>query len=399
MASDVARIHRTSLGGNAHNGADFLDQTSSSVKYLPLTPSKSGELSGYVPRMRDFTPPYPRADAYRATFGSSFSTDVELLRCSRVCNQDDCCIASLAEQMARSMLNDDHEEEAEPKNFCDQIFDSEAASSEKFYTTLPPNKLDHLEQVKHNWSTRACNSRSSVISDHNFSPDLPSLNPYYAKEDKCPTLLQRNEISRLMLSDASTALRHRNLVALTCREWEALTTSTSVRSKIVPRMSSSQNRPSFELLDSMKSSSTSCIPTTWKSNHSESSSTCYNRRPTEDDFKYSNINLFKQHPSFSWNRLNKVQQQNPENMRSSHRKSQDASVSSISHCRSVQFNGGGSGMRAVFLGGRGAGRESIGTGVFLPRCRGVGNVSKRKPGKVGYKSNGLASLRPVNLFF
>ncbi len=44
-------------------------------------------------------------------------------------------------------------------------------------------------------------------------------------------------------------------------------------------------------------------------------------------------------------------------------------------------NGGGSGMRAVFLGSGGSGRESSGTGVFLPRCAGNGPELKRKPGK------------------
>ncbi|CAK9229707.1 unnamed protein product [Sphagnum troendelagicum] len=42
-------------------------------------------------------------------------------------------------------------------------------------------------------------------------------------------------------------------------------------------------------------------------------------------------------------------------------------------------NGGGSGMRAVFLGSGGSGRESSGTGVFLPRCAGNGPELKRKP--------------------
>ncbi|CAK9877947.1 unnamed protein product [Sphagnum jensenii] len=41
-------------------------------------------------------------------------------------------------------------------------------------------------------------------------------------------------------------------------------------------------------------------------------------------------------------------------------------------------NGGGSGMRAVFLGSGGSGRESSGTGVFLPRCAGNGPELKRK---------------------
>ncbi len=44
-------------------------------------------------------------------------------------------------------------------------------------------------------------------------------------------------------------------------------------------------------------------------------------------------------------------------------------------------NGGGSGMRAVFLGSGGSGRESSGTGVFLPLCAGNGPELKRKPGK------------------
>ncbi|CAM6075841.1 unnamed protein product [Sphagnum tenellum] len=42
-------------------------------------------------------------------------------------------------------------------------------------------------------------------------------------------------------------------------------------------------------------------------------------------------------------------------------------------------NGAGSGMRAVFLGSGGSGRESSGTGVFLPRCAGNGPELKRKP--------------------
>ncbi|CAM6047787.1 unnamed protein product [Sphagnum compactum] len=42
-------------------------------------------------------------------------------------------------------------------------------------------------------------------------------------------------------------------------------------------------------------------------------------------------------------------------------------------------NGGGSGMRAVFLGSGGSGRESSGTGVFLPRCAGNGPELRRKP--------------------
>lgn len=40
---------------------------------------------------------------------------------------------------------------------------------------------------------------------------------------------------------------------------------------------------------------------------------------------------------------------------------------------------GGSGMRAVFLGSAGSGRESGGTGVFLPRCVGSGSEQRRKP--------------------
>lgn len=39
-------------------------------------------------------------------------------------------------------------------------------------------------------------------------------------------------------------------------------------------------------------------------------------------------------------------------------------------------------MRAVFLGGNGTGRESGGTGVFLPRTVGGGSESKRKPGNL-----------------
>ncbi|CAK9862046.1 unnamed protein product [Sphagnum jensenii] len=43
-------------------------------------------------------------------------------------------------------------------------------------------------------------------------------------------------------------------------------------------------------------------------------------------------------------------------------------------------NGRGSGMRAVFLGsGGGSGRESSGTGVFIPRCAGNGPELNRKP--------------------
>lgn len=43
-------------------------------------------------------------------------------------------------------------------------------------------------------------------------------------------------------------------------------------------------------------------------------------------------------------------------------------------------NGQGSGMRAVFLGsGGGSGRESSGTGVFIPRCAGNGPELNRKP--------------------
>jgi hypothetical protein len=45
-------------------------------------------------------------------------------------------------------------------------------------------------------------------------------------------------------------------------------------------------------------------------------------------------------------------------------------------------NGQGSGMRAVFLGsGGGSGRESSGTGVFIPRCAGNGPELNRKPGQ------------------
>jgi hypothetical protein len=45
-------------------------------------------------------------------------------------------------------------------------------------------------------------------------------------------------------------------------------------------------------------------------------------------------------------------------------------------------NGRGSGMRAVFLGsGGGSGRESTGTGVFIPRCAGNGPELNRKPGQ------------------
>ncbi|KAL2644221.1 hypothetical protein R1flu_011808 [Riccia fluitans] len=40
---------------------------------------------------------------------------------------------------------------------------------------------------------------------------------------------------------------------------------------------------------------------------------------------------------------------------------------------------GGSGMRAVFLGSPGSGRESTGTGVFLPRCIGGTSDYRRKP--------------------
>ncbi|KAJ7556716.1 hypothetical protein O6H91_05G095000 [Diphasiastrum complanatum] len=39
----------------------------------------------------------------------------------------------------------------------------------------------------------------------------------------------------------------------------------------------------------------------------------------------------------------------------------------------------GSNMRAVFLSGSGHGRESAGTGVFLPRCAGISHDTKRKP--------------------
>lgn len=42
---------------------------------------------------------------------------------------------------------------------------------------------------------------------------------------------------------------------------------------------------------------------------------------------------------------------------------------------------GGSGMRAVFLGSAGSGRESGGTGVFLPRCIGGASDHRRKPGE------------------
>lgn len=50
------------------------------------------------------------------------------------------------------------------------------------------------------------------------------------------------------------------------------------------------------------------------------------------------------------------------------------------HRHQVPAVNGGSGMRAVFLGGNGTGRESGGTGVFLPRTVGSGSESKRKPG-------------------
>ncbi|KAL3678846.1 hypothetical protein R1sor_021802 [Riccia sorocarpa] len=45
----------------------------------------------------------------------------------------------------------------------------------------------------------------------------------------------------------------------------------------------------------------------------------------------------------------------------------------------AQSVNGGSGMRAVFLGNLGSGRESTGTGVFLPRSIGAASDSKRKP--------------------
>lgn len=44
-------------------------------------------------------------------------------------------------------------------------------------------------------------------------------------------------------------------------------------------------------------------------------------------------------------------------------------------------------MRAVFLGGNGTGRESGGTGVFLPRTVGSGSESKRKPGNFQVLNN------------
>ncbi|KAG6544868.1 hypothetical protein Mapa_013558 [Marchantia paleacea] len=58
--------------------------------------------------------------------------------------------------------------------------------------------------------------------------------------------------------------------------------------------------------------------------------------------------------------------------------------------KSMEWNGGqqwaggqgvngGSGMRAVFLGSAGSGRESGGTGVFLPRCIGGASDHRRKP--------------------
>ncbi|CAM6022032.1 unnamed protein product [Sphagnum balticum] len=61
-----------------------------------------------------------------------------------------------------------------------------------------------------------------------------------------------------------------------------------------------------------------------------------------------------------------------------------ASSSLAPHCvppslHNRTANGGGSGMRAVFLGSGGSGRESSGTGVFLPRCAGNGPELKRKP--------------------
>lgn len=41
---------------------------------------------------------------------------------------------------------------------------------------------------------------------------------------------------------------------------------------------------------------------------------------------------------------------------------------------------GGSGMRAFFLEGSGSKRESVGTGVFLPRRLGSSTELRRKPG-------------------
>ncbi|KAJ7542995.1 hypothetical protein O6H91_09G021200 [Diphasiastrum complanatum] len=355
MAFKVARIHeRSFIGGLEADGApsEMVDLSSSSAGSSVMSP---------LP----------------------FSSMVEFSGCSTETesSEDDDFFAGLAEQMAHSML-DDSEDEYTKTDYVGM----KSGSINRVNIWGSPT-TEHNDQTEVNWSPRTPIGRpasfmySSLSLEDRSPPVLPfSMESRHwdvmssaardhsglRKEERIPTG------ATLQFGDQIPSQMHSSKA----HSWQCSPSSRSVQP---PQLKNFPEHSYFFQDHSSVPMSSSVglndrISETRPAHHSQK------QRDLDQDCKFLTNLPSKQGTSAAWARHSRPHphQKSMGNCKIGHVKGglQNQSKNGASHWRPMHPITGGSGMRAVFLGGSGACKESSGTGVFLPLSA---NYQKRKP--------------------
>lgn len=385
MAYEVARVHGLIMS-NIHEGEKEPSET------WPRTPS----MFQMTPRLSPDTPLYDFPSDANLWSESSQSSSLESSTETETESDDeDDFIAGLAEQIAHSMLDEDEPSNATSGAAC---FHSDGPSN----VSHLPCKTNVAPQVVSPTSSWSPNSSSPSWSDSVSSSkqssqvSSPPSTPSNPDGDAWDLLnAAAGEVGRLKMNEERKPLPKQVKVPVsvapeTAREcgrspqhpapWKSSPHLVQVPKPVNCNGGSFFNGPAAGSRDrSVAAPPHSHVPKNWS-------------RSRDEDRKVSNNtpahNRLPRTEGVSWNQRRSSnpckgainQKTGKQNYGYGHPRAAGKSIDNMGvPQRPGQVVNGGSGMRAVFLGSTGSGRESGGTGVFLPRCVGGGSDHRRKP--------------------
>ncbi|KAJ7546217.1 hypothetical protein O6H91_08G090200 [Diphasiastrum complanatum] len=394
MGFEISGMHEATLNKNLSLDAD--DGNISIVqKEIPAARSTDRLAHARVPYFGSFSPPFewvdPSSSGSRVTSLLPFGCMVESSGCSTEAesSEDDDFVAGLAERMAHSMLEDSEDEDE--KRDCVGI-ESGSMDGVKCWRSLTSEKP---EQTEANWYAGTPTIRSAPLFIGSLSPESHSTPVIpFSRESRSWDVMSSavRDISALrkeeMLSTGALQQfgdqKHqphevpKRMNSLRELSWQCPPSSTSVQLPLL------QSFPDHSLFGQNNSSVSSSPPMYFRDQITEKVAfhRAQHQRDLDEECKFSTNLPLKQGTHTIWARQSIRSHPNHHNStgnsKTSHGKGglPHRSMNAASHMHLMHLNAGGSGMRAVFLGGSGARKESSGTGVFLPRSS---NYQKRKP--------------------
>ncbi|CAM6097803.1 unnamed protein product [Calypogeia fissa] len=388
MAYEVARVHGLIMSNIQDGGEKDPAETWPMTKSVFQMPPR---MSPDTPLLYDFPSDTNQwsESSHSSCLESSTETETES-------DEDDDFIAGLAEQIAHSMLDDDETSNATGVEDNFPVTASSDVPLSYARTDVAPQKVVSPQSSWSPTSLSASWTDSVPSSKHSSQVSSPPSTPFNSEGDAWDLLnAAAGEVGRLKMNeDRKPAQKQVKSpvsvvpeIAKQCARapqqptaWRTLPHLVQLSTPSNCNVGSRPSGPAPSSRDRMPAGAPhSNVQKSWS-------------RPREEERKTSNNGLQQQrlprNEGVAWNQR---RQPNPykgginqkggrQNYSYAHRTTgKPIDALGVPQRPVGQGVNGGSGMRAVFLGSAGSGRESGGTGVFLPRCVGSGSEQRRKP--------------------